>query len=361
MTLSKTIQVALIGCGAVSTLYYRPALMELEKQNLLRVKALFDPNPERMAYINQYFPSAIQLKDLAGLSKHNIDLAIVASPPRYHAEQTIQFLESGISVLCEKPMATNVVQGEAMIEAAITTQQVLAIGLVRRFFPAIQTIRDVLSSGILGQVTRFYCYEGEVFNWPVQFASYFQRETSQGGVLQDIGVHLLDSLIWWWGPPIKVWYEDDAMGGIEVNCRIRLMFSPGFSGEVQLSRDWAQPNRYVIYCEKGWLSWNVNEADYVQLGLYDTDFALNAHLHHKSARWLPTIDRPGSNFEQSFVTQLTNVVAAVQGLETPLIPGEQGLESIKVIEYCYNHRSLMEMPWLSESEWKNAQQLSKEM
>jgi predicted dehydrogenase len=359
MTNGKIVQVGLVGCGAVSQMYYTPALKELERLKLLQVKALVDPNPENMAQLSKAFPAAVPVNNLSELPKLDIAMAIVASPPRFHAEQAIRLLRSGLSVLCEKPMATSVAEGEAMVEVASAVDGVLAIGLFRRFLPATQAISQVLSLNILGKVKSFYCYEGGKFGWPVQSASFFQKSTAQGGVLLDIGVHLLDLLIWWWGQPVEVIYEDDAMGGIEANCHLTLRFAQGFSGQVRLSRDCSQPNRYVIQCEKGWLSWNVNAAEQIQIGFHEASFALNAQLHeNREENGLPTLGQPAFTFQQSFISQLCNVVAAIHGAEPLVVPGEQGLQSLKLIEHCYGHRSLMPMPWFSEQEYWRARQLS---
>lgn len=359
---SGLVQVGLVGCGAVSQLYYVPALKELVRHNLVQVKALFDPAPENVAQVNRSFPAAVQVKDLAELPKLGIDLAIIASPPRYHAEQTIQLLKAGLSVLCEKPMAVTAAEGEAMVEAAAAAPGILAIGLFRRFLPATQAIRDLLALNLLGDIKTFYAYEGGNFSWPVQSAGFFHKATPQGrgGVLLDIGVHLLDLLIWWWGKPVEVHYEDDAMGGIEANCRLQLKFAPGFTGEVRLSRDWSLPNRYVIQGSQGWLSWNVHEAGGIEMGFYQSGFALKGNLHRQDCEHgLPALGPPGFTFEQSFIRQLCNVVAAIGGTEPLVVSGAQGLESLKLIETCYQHRTLMAMPWLSEAETVSAQRLSR--
>jgi predicted dehydrogenase len=145
MAHDKIVQVVLVGCGAVSQLYYTPALKELERLKLLRVKALFDPGSENLAKVHKAFPAAVAVKNLNELSRPEIDLAIIASPPRCHSAQTIQLLQAGLSVLCEKPMASSVAEGEAMIEAASAAEGLLAIGLFRRFFPATRTICEILS------------------------------------------------------------------------------------------------------------------------------------------------------------------------------------------------------------------------
>src|SRR5918997_213797 len=152
MSHPPVVRVALVGCGAVSQRYYAPALQELARHRLLHVSALYDPEPRNVTRIEQSFPGAYRAGDLAGLPTQQIDLAIVASPPRYHADQTITLLRSGLSVLCEKPMATSVAEAEAMIEAAGSAPGILAIGLFRRFFPAAQTIHRIISLGVLGEL-----------------------------------------------------------------------------------------------------------------------------------------------------------------------------------------------------------------
>ena len=356
----RPIRVALVGCGAVSRLYYAPALAELERRAQLQVAAMFDPDPASVDHLHAAFPASVRVNGLDDLSASRIDLAIIASPPRFHAEQAIVLLRAGLAVLCEKPMATTVVEAEAMIEAARAARRPLAIGLVRRFFPATRMIHDLLSLDRLGQIRSFACLEGDRFRWPARSISSFERTGRQGGVLLDIGVHLLDLLIWWWGPPVEVFYEDDATGGLEVNCRLRLTFAQGFSGEVRLSRDWPLPNCYVIEGSDGWLSWPVNEADWLDVGFRGHGYAFRGRLHEPGGNPLrSTVGSPASTFAQSFVNQLSNVLGAARGVMPLIVPAEQALESLKLIEHCYRHRGLMDMPWLSAEECRRAQELSR--
>lgn len=359
--MSQPVQVALLGCGAVARQYYSPALRELEKINCAAVAAVFDPNPHRAASLRQVFPAAASLGSLDELSRHNVDLAIVASPTRYHAEQSIHALNQGISVLCEKPMAATVVEAEAMLQAARAAQKILAVGLFRRFFAATQTIREFLSQRLLGEVKSFSYTEGSrfFFFWPAQSASFFEKSEAKGGVLLDLGAHGLDLLLWWLGEPTAVSYQDDAMGGVEANCRIELRFAEGFTGKVQFSRDWSLPNRCIIECERGWLGWPMGAADKLQFGIFDAAFCLDAQLFErpKNVGSLgPT--QSAANYHQSFVHQLLNVVEAVRGNGQPLVPGEEGIRSLRLIDYCYQNRTLLPMPWLSEVEFRRAEQLT---
>jgi predicted dehydrogenase len=355
-------EVALVGCGAVAELYYAPALRELARVGLLRVRVLLDPDSAKAERLRAHFPMARIHDDVAELAQDAVDLAIVASPPRVHAAQAIQLLRRGVSVLCEKPMAASVSEAEAMVEAAAAARRVLAVGLVRRFLPACQTIRAILSHGILGDVRSFRFMEGGRFRWPTQSPSYFQRGAAVGGVLADIGSHLLDLVTWWMGEPAHIRYEDDAMGGIELNCLIELRFAGGLAGVVRLSRDCELRGGYFIRGTKGWLRWSVSAPDELQMQFDGTPAAILGRLHeHDPSPALAIPLRRVRNFEQSFVAQLRNVVAAVQGNDEAFVTGRDALPGLRLVEHCYRHRSLMPMGWLDEREQARAESLAREV
>lgn len=344
MTVSKPLKIALVGCGAVSSLYYVPALQTLDKLGQVQVSALFDPNLANATLIHKSFPIAKVIQSFDELSQLTLDLAIVASPPQFHAPQTIQLLKSGVNVLCEKPMALTVAEGEAMVQAANETNRLLAIGLVRRFMPAAETIQKIVAQKLLGDVESFTFYEGRVFRWPVQSASYFR----ENGVLRDIGVHVLDLLIDWFGEPKEIAYEDDAMGGVELNCRIHLKFAEDVSGEVRLSRDIEFPNSCWIQCKNGQINWQIDETNKLQIRFNDSNYDLDGQLRQLKDSNLFTSGPVAAEFDQCFLDQLKNVIAAIRGTESLVVSGESGLLSLNAIEHCYSNRRLMDMPWLAE-------------
>jgi predicted dehydrogenase len=349
--------VSLIGCGAISELYYAPALQAIEQAGVIRVASLFDPAEARITKLQETFPTAGRIESLKDL---RADVAIVASPVRFHCEQTIAALEAGAAVLCEKPMAATLQECQKMNAVAEKVGKPLAVGLFRRFFPSVQTIRAVLASGILGAVQSFNFTEGTNFNWPAQSASLFQKASAQGGVLIDLGVHLLDVLIWWFGEPTTVHYEDDAMGGIEANCTIQLGY-PNFNGSVRLSRDWSVSNRYFIQCEKGWLSCNAGQAEQVQMGINGGTFALDGRVYRQAIqRSLPALGEMASSYPESFIDQMLNLVDTLAGKAEVLVPGEEGMRSLALIERCYQSRQWMAMPWLSTQEKDSARALSEQ-
>lgn len=355
----RPVRIALVGCGAVSELFYAPALRELERSGNVAVAAVCDPDGRRRTLVGRLFPSAHAVVDLAGVLEFRPDLAVVASPPSLHARQSIELLSSGISVLCEKPVAVSVLEGNELLSRANESGLALAVGHFRRFFPAIRLIKAVVATQALGAARSFDFLEGGPFTWPATSAALFQKQTAGGGVLLDIGAHVLDLVVWWFGEPDEIDYADDAMGGLEANCLIRLKYSSGLEGLVRLSRDWNLPNRYIIRCEKGWIGWRVNQADGVDLGLEGCQYALSARIHELSpVKGCVQPGVPASGYHRAFVDQLAHVLAAVRARAKPEVDAAEALRSLRLIERCYGSRKLLDMPWLEAQESERALVLS---
>ena len=345
-------RIALLGCGAVSELYHAPALLQLEKEGIAKLVAVFDPDTARAKRFCAGFPAAIAYSDEAFLQKTPLDLAIVASPVSSHETHAVRALEAGIAVLCEKPLAANAESGDRMIAAALKHRRVLAVGLLRRFYSNVQFTRRLIQNKTLGNVRSFSIQEGGTFNWPARSDSFFRKETAGGGVLLDLGVHVLDLVVNWFGEPQQLSYTDDAMGGIETNCRLELSYTAGFKGTIQLSRDWDTSSRYVIEFERGTLRLRAGEAEKVELEC--NDFSVQGLLKKQAGHTTAT----ATTFPHAFLAQLRDVISAVRTSGQPLVPGEEGIRSLRLIEQCYRTRSLMEMPWLSPEEKKASELLA---
>lgn len=351
-------RIILVGCGAVARQFYLPALRTLQNAGMIRVSAIVDPSVTARESIARAFPRAGQAASLEQTVAPAGSLAIIASPPAFHAAQTIVAFERGWHVLCEKPMASSLGEAESMVAAAQHHQRLLAVGFYKRFFPASRYIRSLCRDWELGPLTHFSISEGGPFRWPAG-PSFFDRTQTRGGVLFDIGVHVFDLLGWWLGEPATIRYADDAMGGLETNAFVHLTYPGGAQGRVHLSRDWATADQYQFVFERAIVTWKVNDANGLTVQLAGAPAALRGTLvTPQSEVQFPTDPQPLETNPQCFILQLANVVAAIAGDEQLLVPGEEGLLSVKMIDQCYAHRSLIEQPWLTPAELAHAQECS---
>jgi len=353
------ISVSIIGCGAISELFYSPALVHLAAKENLSIRALVDPDRQRLSKLGAIFPFANLATSIDQIEPSDIDLAIIASPQRYHADQTISLLHKGFHVLCEKPLASNLHEAQNMVRIANESERLLSVGLFRRFWPISQYVRDLLSGEDLGCPIRFHWSEGGVFDWPAATPSFFRKESSPGGVFADLGAHVLDLLLHWFGTVSDLDYQDDGMGGLEANAVLDLSFLSGVTGQVRLSRDTQIPNLVTLEFEHGTLTLQPGKVGEVALVLRHGELAVKAFLYQKGvdaasspASWIPT-----RSYAQCFMEQICNISRAIRGEEILLVPATESLASMALLDQCYANRRLMAMPWLTPAEYARSQSM----
>lgn len=349
----------LIGCGAVAQQFYLPTLRTLSAAGAIVVHSLVDPAESARAALGRTFSGAQQVATPTESRAGEGSLAIIATPPRFHHAQTVESVKRGWHVLCEKPMASTSLECQQMIDAARSANRLLAVGLYKRFFPSSRYIKELVDQEQLGPLRSFTISEGGPFRWPAASPSFFIKAQTPGGVLLDIGVHVLDLLLWWLNEPQSYSYFDDAMGGLETNSRVELTYANGARGAIHLSRDWNTPNLYRFVFERGIISWKVNDANGLTIQLKGSSSALRSQLITPISG---ALNEPAPRLQptnpQSFIAQLQNVVSAIQGREPLLISGEQGMRSLQFIESCYRNRQFLQQPWFTPEEAARAQQLA---
>lgn len=334
----------LVGCGAVSRLFYLPALRELAKLGHLRVVAVVDPNAAARDALARDL-GAQACADLPSALGLGAQLAVLATPPRFHREQTEAAFAAGLDVLCEKPLAPTAADAEAMVAAATRTGRMLAAGQYKRFMPAHRALRLLIERQPFGQLLAVDIAEGGKFAWPAATDSFFRREQTPGGVLLDIGVHVLDLLLWWLGEPLDFSYADDARDGLEANCLLTATFAEGVRATVRLSRDWKTPNTYVFRFTRATVHCRVNASNQLELTLAELPMTFAAELREPLP---PRAAPPTAALEtnpQAFVGQLADVCAAVAERRAPFVPGASAVGAVRWIERCYRDRRPLPEPW----------------
>ncbi|HEX3556956.1 MAG TPA: Gfo/Idh/MocA family oxidoreductase [Thermoanaerobaculia bacterium] len=251
----RKLRLAVVGCGAVAAIHHLPAISLCRSAE---VAVLVDADAGRARDLAARFGVAETATDHRSLAGR-VDAAIVAVPNSLHAPVTIELLRQGLHVLVEKPMAVTVPECDAMIAAAEAARAVLAVGLEFRFFDFSLLVRNLLRDGLLGKIRRFEMHLGVIPRWPFATDFLLRKETAGGGVLADLGVHVLDLLLWWLGDWADVEYRDDAQGGLESDCELLLACRSGETGAVrgtvEISRTHSLSNTCFFEGERASLRW----------------------------------------------------------------------------------------------------------
>ncbi|GAB5559654.1 MAG: hypothetical protein SynsKO_13010 [Synoicihabitans sp.] len=341
----------MIGCGAIVELSHGPALTKLAADLNFTVDQLVDPQSSRTQKLGQRFPHANRLVSSEPIDELNTDLAIVASPPKFHLSQVRGLLNRGVNVFCEKPLAPRLADAETMVRESESKGKLLAAGQIRRFFPALIEIKSVIENQPYGMLRRFEIHEGGEFNWPAATPSFFNPAQAGGGVLLDLGVHILDTLQWWLGYPEGFDYADDAAGGLEANCQLRLNYMGGISGSVQLSRDSASRNQWVFDFEHASIRWSAGETNRLATRLHGSDYWQYAQLENDR-------DEAAETYNEVFLTQLRDVITATQNGAPPRVAGSAALPALRLIQDCYANREPLALPWLTPKEKNSLRRLN---
>ncbi len=328
------LRLAVVGCGAIASLHHMPAITLSDR---VEAVVLVDVDEGRARKLAARFGVPEVATDTGGLPGR-VDAAVVALPNHLHAPVSIDLLRRGIHVLVEKPMAMNVRECDEMIAAAAEARAVLAVGHEFRFFDSSLLVGNLLRDGLLGEIVRFEMRQGVIPRWPFATDFFLKKETAGGGVLADYGAHVLDLLLWWLGDWAEVEYWDDAMGGLESDCQMRLTMRSGIAGSVEISRTRNLRNTCVFEGTRATLEVGIWDPD-PEIRLLIADRAV--HLSGRARRK----DAAGLDFTASFVRQLDDFAAAVRERRQPFVPGSEGRRSLALIEACYARRQPLELPW----------------
>lgn len=352
------VQTTVVGCGAVAQRLYRKPLRQLERQGVIRVVALVDRHAPFAEDMQRSFRRAKVYDSLErALEESGSGLTLVLSPVQFHSEHTILALEHDNHVLCEKPMAATEAQCDAMIHAAQRQSRVLAIGMIRRFFPAFAQLREMLARRELGDLQSFSYREGKLFDWEVKTPAAFTRTSgTRPGLLYDIGSHVLDSLVWFFGRCRVCSYADDALAGVEGNVIMELE-TASCPGTVQLSWDSPLKNELRIRGSRGEAVLRVDEFDRlaIRAGRQFQEIAITQTFVADLAQPARKVLSPRL-YTQSLYCQLVQVVRAIRLGEVPAVSGDSGKVCVALLESARQQAQPWAMPWLDAQEQEVYQQ-----
>jgi predicted dehydrogenase len=156
--------------------------------------AICDPDPEMAHAAQELAPDAEIVGSFDELLACEPDGIVIATPSALHAAQCIRAFEAGAAVFCQKPLGRNAAEVEAVLAVAKHADRLLGVDLSYRRTAAMQTIRERVRAGDLGEVFAadftFHNAHGPQSGW------FWDPKLSGGGCLIDLGVHLVDLALW---------------------------------------------------------------------------------------------------------------------------------------------------------------------
>lgn len=322
--MAKT-KVAVIGLGTAAQLIHLPILTRIKNAE---VTAVAEVKNSRLKAIGDKFNIVNRHRDYKDILKNpGIEAVIITTPTASHKEIAIESLKAGKDVLVEKPLARSSQEAKAIVETAAKYKRKLMVGMNLRFRPDLILIRTLIHSGEIG--TPFYV-KCSWIRKPSSHEKWFkQKEEAGGGVILDLGIHLVDLSLWLLG------YPD--------------VLSVAAQNYYHTAKNLEDSSISIIRCENSSLinmevSWSLavgKDSFYVTVfgnkGSITTEpFRLFKKLGNQYVDLKPGhTESPAQLFKKSYSNELKHFIGAVRG-ENPLFSsGQRALERLQLIETMY--------------------------
>lgn len=191
----KKLRIGIIGCGGIANGKHMPSLSRLDNVELVAFCDIIEERAVKAAekYGVEGAKVYIDYKEL--LEDKSIDVVHVCTPNKSHSFISVDAMEAGKHVMCEKPMAKSSEEARKMVEAAKRTGKKLTIGYNNRQRPDSVHLKKVCERGDLGEI--YFAKAHAIRRRAVPTWGVFLNEEEQGGgPLIDIGTHALDLTLW---------------------------------------------------------------------------------------------------------------------------------------------------------------------
>ena len=215
MVSNRDFRVGLIGYGLGGAYFHAPLIQATEG---LRLTKVVTANAERRAQAHSAIPEVEVVTHVDELWRKasELDLIVIATPNRTHVPLAMAALDAGLAVVIDKPFALSSAEARQVVDKARARGLPLSAYHIRRWDSECLTLMALLERQTLGKVLRF---ESRLDRWrPAPKGSWKERGVKEagGGLLYDIGSHLIDQALYLFGPVRAVYAElDRHRDGVE--------------------------------------------------------------------------------------------------------------------------------------------------
>ena len=304
------------------------------KNDDVEVIGLSDLNSElvnRTATTNNVPHAFTSYQDLLDM---NPDIVSICLPNFLHAPVTIDALNAGINVLCEKPMALNASQAQEMVFAAKNNDRYLMIALNNRFRTETQILKKLIDGDNLGEI--YFAKTGWLRrNGIPGLGTWFTRKKKAGGgPLIDLGVHMIDLTRWLMGNPKPV----SVVGATYMQRGDRL--ENVFDVEDLATAFIRFENDITLIAEASWASHVPGEGSYVKIigskggaEIIGNQLTVYTELHGETVDITPAYT--AKEWGDCIATEIAHFVDCVRTRQTPMSTGEQGMVMMQILDGSY--------------------------
>jgi predicted dehydrogenase len=207
MSENADLRVGIVGYGLAGSVFHAPLVAATPG---MRVAAISVGDAARSAQARRDFPQATIYPTAQALlaAAQTLDLVVIAAPNNAHAPLGVAALEAGLPVVIDKPFAPSAAEARRVIEAAQRAGKLLSVFQNRRWDNDFLTVRRLMEGETLGRISRFES-RFERFRPAPKAGAWRESDdpTLAGGLLFDLGAHLIDQALQLFGWPETIYAE----------------------------------------------------------------------------------------------------------------------------------------------------------
>jgi len=190
--MAKKLRIGIIGTGGIASAHINSYKRLADTVEIVGGSDIV-PGKARKFFDSMEMPEAKAFDNNADLLALGLDGVSICTYNSTHAECTIAALEAGIHVLCEKPMSVTIEDALEMYKKSKETGKILTIGFQPRYDPNMDLVREIVGSGVLGDI--YYIQTGGGRRRGMPSGNFISKELSGAGALADIGCYSLDMVL----------------------------------------------------------------------------------------------------------------------------------------------------------------------
>ncbi len=321
----EKVKIGIIGLGGVAQLVHLPNLVKVPNADLTAVAEI---NKNRLLTISEKFnvkEKYSSYKEM--LEKSEIDAVIIATPTSTHTDIAIDCLNAGKDVLVEKPLARTYAEAKKIVDASKKNKKKLMVGMNLRYRPDTMLLRSFITTKEIGEP--FYIKCGWIRKQSSGEKWFTRKEQSGGGVIFDLGIHLLDLSLWLLDYPEitsvstqNFFHNTKNVEDTSISC-IKCDNSAVINMEVSWSLPVEKDHFFLdVFGTKGSFSSN--------------PFRLYKKVDNNYINLTPTqVENPTVLFKKSYLNELKSFIGAIKELNPVFSSGEEAMHRMKIIEAMY--------------------------
>lgn len=236
--MTNAVRVALIGYGLGGRSFHAPIIAATPG---MRLSFIVTSSGERATQARAEHPDATVVPEAEAIwaKSNELDLVVISTPNRTHVPLAMAALDAGLAVVVDKPVAASSADAERLVAAAAKRGVALSVYQNRRWDGDFLTVRRLLREGALGRVHRF---ESRFERWrPAPKGGWRESSATEdaGGLLFDIGTHLIDQALVLFGPVTRVYAEVRPLregAGVDDDVFVALTHASGTVSHLWTSR-----------------------------------------------------------------------------------------------------------------------------